>query len=30
VIGIRIAIVPSGPMPGSTPINVPTVTPMRQ
>ena len=30
MIGISIAIVPSGPMPGSTPIRVPTSTPMRQ
>src|SRR6516164_1988793 len=30
VIGNRIAMVPSGPMPGSTPISVPTDTPIRQ
>ena len=30
VIGKSIAIVASGPMPGSTPIRVPRQTPMRQ
>ena len=30
VIGSSIAIVASGPMPGSTPISVPTKTPMKQ
>src|SRR5262252_6766695 len=30
VIGSSIAIVADGPMPGSTPINVPTITPMKQ
>ena len=30
VIGISIAMVPSGPIPGSTPISVPTETPSRQ
>jgi hypothetical protein len=30
VIGRRIAIVPTGPIPGRTPINVPRNTPTRQ
>ena len=30
VIGSSMAIVASGPMPGSTPISVPTRTPMKQ
>src|SRR3954469_24257933 len=30
VIGRSIAIVATGPMPGSTPIGVPSITPMRQ
>jgi hypothetical protein len=30
VTGSRIAIVAAGPSPGSTPISMPTTTPMRQ